>query len=412
MGALADKIRKAIKARGGWLGFDAFMQLALYEPELGYYCGGGRPFDESDAARGDFVTAPMLGPWLGQSIWDWSAPLREELAAGASGAGMAIGRRFYIREFGAGRGDLAAALLRASQGQREQHGDAELCMEIIELSADMQRLQRSRTAGLGSVSWSASMTDGFQGLVLANEVLDAMPVRCFEWAGDDLVLEWGIAEDAAGASGFAWSAKPADAELAAAVLARQHAAERRGLPWGKGYRGEHATWTGPWLTALGQSMDSGAVLLMDYGQTRHEHDSPGRTDGTLCAHRQHHRIDDRDALLKDVGQQDLTAHVDFSLTAQAAKHAGFEVHGFVTQARFLMNAGLLQHAQQILEQAPDAISRARLAQSLHMLLSESEMGEVFKVMLLTKGLSTATVDSLIAHGFTDGSRLASLWDEA
>ena len=117
-------------------------------------------------------------------------------------------------------------------------------------------------------------------------------------------------------------------------------------------------------------------------------------------------------MLEHVGEQDLTTHVDFSVVAQSAKHAGFDVRGFVTQARFLMNAGLLQHAGQMLDQAPDVIARTKIAQSLQMLLSESEMGEVFKVMLLTKGLSTETAESLFARGFADGNRLASLWDEA
>lgn len=409
MNALAEKIRDQIQANGGWLGFDAFMQSALYWPQLGYYCGGGTPFGEQEAQQGDFVTAPMLGPWLAQGIWDWSEPLRQECRVHTSVSGQTF--RFHVREFGAGRGDLAAALLQAARAHRLDTGGAQLCMEIIELSADMQQLQRDRTSGLGSVAWSSSMAPGFAGLVMANEVLDAMPVRCFEWAGGESVLEWGVAQDDTSASGFAWSAKPADQVLTAIVLARKEGADRRGLPWGKGYRGEHAPWVAPWFAALAASMHAGAVLIMDYGFARHELDHPGRTNGTLCAHWQHRRIDDRDALLANAGSQDLTAHVDFSLAAASAKTAGFDVNGFVTQARFLMNTGLLGRAQSMLDQAPDVVARAKLAQSLQILLSESDMGELFKVMLLTKGISRQTCEALMERGFADGNRLANLTDE-
>jgi SAM-dependent MidA family methyltransferase len=167
-----------------------------------------------------------------------------------------------------------------------------------------------------------------------------MPVRCFEWAGGDAVWEWGVALDSTTASGVAWMARPADTALTQIVLARKKAADDRGLPWGKGYRGEHAAWVAPWLASLAASIESGAVLIIDYGYSRHDLDHPGRTDGTLCAHYRHRRLDDRDAWLSNPGRQDLTAHVDFSLVASSAEKAGLQVLGFVSQARFLINAGL------------------------------------------------------------------------
>lgn len=407
MDTLADRIRQAIRASDGWLGFDCFMQLALYCPGLGYYCGGGAPFASKDGvAGGDFVTAPMLGPWLGRSIWDWSQALRNANPSAQDATNRAD--TLSVREFGGGRGDLAAALLQAAQQDGQKENQPALKVEMLELSADMQRLQRSRTEGLGAVSFSTSMSPGFKGLVLANEVLDAMPVRCFEWAGGESVLEWGVTEDAASPSGFSWLAKPADALLSAAVLKRKDQAQHRGLPWAKGYRGEHAVWLAPWCQALADSMQSGAALLIDYGYARHELDHPGRTNGTLCAHARHRRIDDRDALLAHPGQQDLTAHVDFGAVACAARDAGFEVLGFVTQARFLMNTGLLEHAQALMEGMPHLVDRARLTQSLQMLMAESEMGEVFKVMLLAKGLDQATSQALFARGFAAGDRRADL----
>lgn len=407
MSALADRIRDELRANGGWLGFDAFMALALYCPQLGYYCGGGQPFADASHEGGDFVTAPMLGPWLARGIWGWSSPLRDWLCNhDADGRGAAS---FGIREFGGGRGDLAAGLLRAAAQSAPRASAPPPHVEMMELSADMQSLQREHTAGLGQVAWSQSLAPGFRGLVLANEVLDAMPVRCFEWAGNDDVLEWGVAEDASSASGFVWSARAADAALTQVVLDRRQAAEDRGFAWAPGYRGEHAAWIGPWFAALGRATDAGAVLIMDYGYARHELDHPGRTRGTLCAHYRHRRLDDEESLLADVGRRDLTAHVNFSEVAHAARDAGFNVDGFVTQARFLINGGVLQDAQSIIDETEDAVARVRLLQSLQMVLSESEMGEVFKVMLLTKGLPTFVTHALQATGFRDGDRCEELF---
>jgi SAM-dependent MidA family methyltransferase len=138
---------------------------------------------------------------------------------------------------------------------------------------------------------------------------------------------------------------------------------------------------------------------------RPELDHPGRTTGSLCAHYRHQRIDDFDELLKRVGEQDLTAHVDFSQLCSEAERAGFQVNGLVTQARFLINVGILESAQNILDQTADTISRTRHQQALHQLLSEPEMGERFKVMLLTKNLDSARRQTLIEKGFLAGDRL-------
>ena len=406
MTPLVQKIQAQIQDAGGWIGADAFMQAALYTPGLGYYTGGADPFGQPQAkagsARGDFVTGPMLGPWLAQAIWDWSKPLR------LAHPGQATAAPFRIREFGGGRGDLAAALLRLAQAS-QACADASagpIAIEMVELSADLQARQQAATRDLGNVVWTSSLTLGFSGLVLANEVIDAMPVRCFEWAGGDQVLEWGVG--LSGEGNLVWQSRPADAELQAVVIDRQRAAAARGLPWDQGYRGEVCPWLAPWCRSLFESMDRGAVLLIDYGYAQPELDHPGRTRGTLCAHYQHRRFDEPRYLLDRIGQQDLTAHVDFSALARAATQAGFEVGGFVTQARFLMNTGLLESAQRLLHETQDMVLRTKLLQSLQVLLSESEMGEVFKVMLLTKNLPADLAEQLHATGFALGDRHTSL----
>lgn len=401
MTQLVQKIQAQIRDAGGWIGADTFMQAALYTPGLGYYAGGSDPFGEptdgAGGSRGDFITGPMLGPWLALAIWEWSAPLRN--------VHQGKGKHFHVREFGGGRGDLAAGLLRLASTLASQRTPS-LHVEMVELSADLQARQQAATRGLGDVIWSSSLTPNFSGLVLANEVLDAMPVQCFEWAGGDQVLEWGVSLGKQ--SELIWASRPAPEDLRAAVMNRQRAAAARGLGWDVGYRGEHCPWFAPWCRALFDSMDQGAVMLIDYGYAQPELDHPGRTRGTLCAHYQHQRLDEPAELLNRVGQQDLTAHVDFSALAQAARTTGFVVNGFVTQARFLMNTGLLNSAQGLLDSAHDVVTRTKLLQSLQMLLSESEMGEVFKVMLLTKNLPVDLANQLHEIGFAAGDRCNSL----
>lgn len=397
MTTLVSLIRDEIVKAGGWIGFDRFMELALYAPVRGYYSGGSaQPFGRA----GDFVTAPMLGPWLGRAIGTWCRPL-----AGHEG--------LLVREFGGGLGDLAANMLSSSAITR---------YEMIELSANLRVEQQKRTTGFPQIVWKQSLEPDFSGLVIANEVLDAMPVKCFQWAGDDRVLEWGIGlafesdqaqnqpSQASKEGGpFYWNARQAESsELIAHVLARRDQAQQRGLPWQPGHRGEWSPWFGPWLKSLHDSMRSGAVVLIDYGHAAHELDHVSRQSGTLCAHYRHQRFDEPDELLMRVGEQDLTAHVDFSLLAIAAQAAGFEVRGFITQGRFLMNAGVLEHAQELMNASADEVQKTQLLASLKLLVTESAMGESFKVMLLTKSVTASVLAQLVA-AFESGSRLEDLF---
>ena len=380
---LFHRIAQQIDSSGGWVGFDLFMQEALYCPGLGYYASGREPFGHD----GDFVTAPMMGPWFAGVIWHWAEPLF-----------AVTGPR--IREFGGGQGGLAAQLLQRSKGQCQ--------IEMIELSGTLRAAQQKATQGFDSIRWKDTLEPGFQGLVLANEVLDAMPVKAFVWHGfkeTPSVSERGVA---LGPQGLVWADRPAGTELAAVVHERALAALNRGRPWPKGYQGEHCVALSAWINSLAQSMDSGAVLLIDYGFSQTELDHPGRTSGTLCAHRQHRRIDDPHSLLLHVGEQDLTAHVNFSAVARAAEAAGFQVGGFCTQGRFLTNAGILDQAQMRLNDIGDETQRITLMHQLQTLITESEMGEHFKVMLLMKNLQWSVSSELIASGFSAGDRLDSL----
>ncbi|MEN9759749.1 MAG: hypothetical protein RL676_899 [Pseudomonadota bacterium] len=382
MDALADHLRQQVQAHGNWIGFDDFMQSALYWPGLGYYTGGGRPFES------DYVTAPMLGPWLGQAVWKMSAALRTESL-------------FRIREFGGGRGDLAASFMACAQ----EEPVPQLKMEMVELSADLAEQQRRTTQGLGPIEWLSRVEEGFTGLVVANEVLDAMPVKRLEWRGDADVVEWGIGLEG---DQFVWRERPAAPEVIQAVLIREAAARRRDLPWAPGYCLEWCPWTAPWLASLAKSMETGAVVLIDYGYAERELDHPGRPQGTLCAHYRHQRFDAPEQWIARLGQQDLTAHVNFSQIAREAQQAGFQVSGFVTQARFLMNMGLLDTVQASLLTITDPLKRAKTLQGIKTVLMESEMGEVFKVMLLTKHLPPATCARLESAAFEAGDRRDSL----
>jgi SAM-dependent MidA family methyltransferase len=191
-------------------------------------------------------------------------------------------------------------------------------------------------------------------------------------------------------------------------MQRQGRMAAAGLDWPRGYRGEWCPWLAPWIESVYASMDWGALLLIDYGFARHELDHPGRSSGSLCAHVQHRRLDAPQELISAPGTRDLTAHVDFSALAGCAAQAGFSVDGFATQSRFLMNLGVLNHAQALMSQANNVMEQTRLAQSLQMLLLESEMGEVFKVMLLTKNLSSEKIAELTSFGFESGDRRAGL----
>ncbi len=358
---LAALIARAIADAGGWIGFDRFMDMALYTPGLGYYANESPKFGTLPETGSDFVTAPELSPVFGQAL---AAQVREALDATGTDE---------VWEFGAGSGALAAQLLAAL-------GDRVRRYTIVDLSGSLRRRQQAALAAWdGRVTWADRLPERFEGIVVGNEVLDAMPVQLLArhgGAGTGVWHERGVALDSTGSgAGFAWADRP---------TALRPPVEPEGP---HDYLTEiHAQGEG-FMRMLAQRLARGAAFLIDYGFPEAEYYHPQRHMGTLVCHRAHQVDSDP---LAAVGDKDITAHVNFTAMALAAQDAGLHVLGYTTQAHFLINCGLLS----ILEQLPQA-GRAQAAK----LMMEHEMGELFKVLAV--GASPAPWSPM---GFAQGDR--------
>jgi len=352
--ALSGHLVREIDAGGGWIGFDRFMDLALYAPAMGYYSGGAHKF----GAAGDFVTAPELSPVFAQTL---AAQVRQILALSSP----------QIIEVGAGSGQLAAHLLR----ELESRGVLPESYAILELSGELRARQRQVIAAqvphlLSRVSWLERLPERFAGLVLANEVLDAMPVQLLHFDGQGW-FERGVA---AHGDSFIWADRPTslrppvDGAFVPGTVTEIHPQARA------------------FVATLAERLQRGAAFFIDYGFPEAEYYLPARHGGTLMCHRAHRADADP---LTDIGEKDITAHVDFTGIALAAQDAGLDVIGYTTQAHFLMNCGLLEMLR-----GADLRSTAN-AQKL---LTEHEMGELFKVIGL------ATPGHGAARGFAQGDR--------
>ena len=353
---LRGQIDEAIAAAGGWLPFDRFMALALYAPGLGYYARDDRQFGLMPSSGSDFVTAPELSPLFGRVL---AAQVEQALAASGSDT---------VWEFGAGSGALAQQLLAALGASVRNY-----C--IVELSASLRKRQRERLALYGSrVSWLDALPDAMQGVVVGNEVLDAMPVQLLHWNGGAW-LERGVVPTA---GGYAWQdrATPLSPPLNAAP-------EQRYVP---GYVTEIHRQAEAFIATLADRLTRGAAFFIDYGFPDTEYYHPQRSSGTLMCHRAHRADADP---LTDVGAKDITAHVDFSAIAVAAQDAGLEVLGYTSQARFLLNCGIAGHLQ-----TADLRTRTHAMK----LIDEHEMGELFKVIGLARGCAFDAI------GFAAGDR--------
>jgi len=355
--AVAAAIRAALDAAGGWLSFERFMELALYAPGLGYYSAGAVKL----GSGGDFVTAPEMSALFGRCLALQCAPL---LAATGG----------EILELGAGTGALAETLLLALDAQ----GAVPRRYSILEVSADLAARQRARLGTLAPhlrerIVWLEELPRAaLEGLILANEVADALPVRRFTLHRGAL-QELGVALASDGS--LMHATRPPDARLVEAC--RALLGDRTGgLP--EGYTSEVSLRLAPWIAALAASLGRGVLLLIDYGLPRSHYYHPQRSAGTLRCHFRQRAHDDP---LINLGLQDITAWVDFTRVAEAATDAGLEVSGFATQAGFLSGLGI----ERLVAAAPDAVTRARLAGEARRLLMPEEMGEAFKVMALTRG---------------------------
>jgi SAM-dependent MidA family methyltransferase len=370
--AHSERVRRhiadQIDAAGGWIGFDLYMELALYAPGLGYYTAGARKIGDS-LAGGDFVTAPEISPLFGRALTTQVAEVLAQVTDGAPG---------HILEFGAGTGRLAKDLLEALAARNVAIDR----YEIVEVSADLRDRQREMLAGW-PVAWLDVPPRNFEGVIIANEVLDVMPVRLFI-KGEDGLYERGVVADQ---GSFRFSDRRADAVLA--DVAREIEEERE--PFLAGYVSEVGLVARAWSAGLARILARGAALLIDYGFPRREYYHPQRRMGTIMCHYRHHSHADPFWL---PGLNDITAHVDWTAVAQAAHESGLDVLGYTAQSRFLLNCGVLDLL------ASDHSSAQSSA--VQRLLSEAEMGELFKVLAVGRGVSAPLV------GFAQGDRLYTL----
>jgi SAM-dependent MidA family methyltransferase len=352
---LQQRIVEVIRAQGGWLPFDRFMALALYEPALGYYANESRKFGPMPASGSDFVTAPEMSPLFGRA-----------LAVQVAQVLRACGSR-EVWEFGAGSGALALQLLDAL-------GDEVEAYHVVELSASLRERQALRLQGFGGrVRWHDTLPEHLDGVIVGNEVLDAMPVQLLHWDGRHW-FERGVAEDRSEHdSGFVWhdestTLRPPLTDFPPGAVVEIH-------PQAQAF-----------VRTLAERMGRAAAFFVDYGFPEAEYYHPQRAGGTLMCHRAH--LADTDPLV-DVGLKDITAHVDFSGIALAAQDAGLDVLGYTSQARFLINCGL-----------PVLMDAAPLPQRVaaQRLITEHEMGELFKVIGFARGIE------LDALGFAHGDR--------
>ena len=366
---LVQHIRDQIGASGGWIAFVRYMGLALYAPGLGYYMAGARKLGR----EGDFVTAPEISPLFGETLARQVAQvLDSELEE--------------ILEIGAGTGALAASLL----AELERLGRLPKRYLILELSADLRERSRDTIAAraphlMQRVAWLSRLPPSFSGVVLGNEVLDAMPVHIVR------VVESGIEEsgvETGDGEAFRRAWRPAGGELL-------EAARKLELP--PGYSTEIGLVARGFVRSLAQTIERGVAIFIDYGFPRHEYFHPQRATGTLMCHYRHHAHDDPFFL---PGLQDITSHVDFSAIADVGVDAGMALLGYTAQAQFLINCGITDVLSRV--PAEDAARYLPLANQANRLLSPAEMGELFKVIAFGKGFDAPLI------GFASGDRMHTL----
>jgi SAM-dependent MidA family methyltransferase len=376
-GALAARIADEIRAAGGWLPFDRFMALALYAPGLGYYARDDRPdgpFGRDPRGGSDFVTAPLLSPLFARA-------LARQVAEGFEAAGVRV-----LTEFGGGTGQLARQLVDALAAQ----GTPVDRVDLVDVSGALRARQAEALAGAGvEVRWLDTWPAAIDGVVIGNEVLDAMPVRLLVRTGSGW-RERGVAlapgddgrPGATAARLFAWADHDTDA-----APPIEHPVDG---PWVDGTVVELPEQAAAFVRSLGERMRHALALFIDYGFPEREFYLAQRLRGTLMCHRAHRAHDDP---LVDVGAQDLTAHVDFTAMALAAQEVGLEVLGYTSQANFLVNCGIA---------ADLAAAAPRERPDAWRLVHEHEMGELFKVLALGRGLGGAAAPELL--GFAHGDR--------
>jgi SAM-dependent MidA family methyltransferase len=347
------RIRDAIDAQGGWISFERFMEMALYEPGLGYYSAGSTKLGES----GDFVTAPEISPLFSRCLAAQCIEVFDRIGTA------------NILELGAGSGAMASDVL------------AELSLQnrlperyfILEVSADLRERQRATLQQrvpelLARVEWLDQLPQALRGVVLANEVLDALPVQRFQMRGaqvNAVGVTWQLGR-------LDWSEVRADPALESAVRAVE---KESGEPLPDGYLSELNLRLGPWINGIANALQEGVALFIDYGLPQREYYRHERREGTLLCHYRHRFHDNP---LINVGVQDIGAWVDFTAVADSAVNAGLRIAGFTTQAHFLIGAGIEQFMADIASRP--VAERVQLARQAMVLTLPGEMGERFKVI--------------------------------
>jgi SAM-dependent MidA family methyltransferase len=353
---MRERLAGEIGAAGGWIGFDRYMETVLYAPGLGYYSAGARKLGPG----GDFITAPEISRLFGACLAQQSAQVLEELGGGS------------ILEIGAGSGALAADIL----ARLESLGQLPVRYLILDVSADFRERQRrtleERVPHLtGRVDWVDGAPASLDGVILANEVLDALPVTRFRWsAGRCEELGVSIERDR-----LVWSPRPADAGLARICSSLEQPG------WEDGYVSEYCARLPAWTHEVTRGLRRGLALWVDYGLPRRQYYLPERRDGTLMCHFRHRAHDDP---FLEPGLQDITAWVDFTLLAEACTAAGFTLAGFCTQAHLLAALGADREMSRLA--AADEHRFARLANEARRLMMPGEMGERFKAMAWLRDL--------------------------
>ena len=345
---MSETIRGEIDIRGGWIGFDRFMELALYEPGQGYYVAGAAKL----GGDGDFVTAPEVSPLFGRTLARSIAQLLER-----SGG--------QVLELGAGSGAMAADVVAELQSMGrlpERYLILETSPQLVE--RQRRTLQLRQPTLQSRFEWITALPENFSGVIVANEVLDALPAHVVAWRRDGL-YERGVSWK----DRFVWSERP----LSAGAL--RSAAETIDVE--ADYVSEISLVAPALVRSLSAVLRKGALLLIDYGFGRREYYHPQRSRGTLMCHYRHRAHDDPFFL---PGLQDLTVHVDFTGIAGAGIDAGLELLGYTTQALFLINSGITRLLDE--QPAQATIPRLALTAGVQKLLSPAEMGELFKVIAL------------------------------
>jgi len=351
--SLQTFIAQEIATRGGWLPFDQFMALALYAPGLGYYTGAREKFGQMPGGGSDFVTAPELSPLFGQALARQVAQAME--ATGTD----------EIWEFGAGTGALALQLLDGLGSKVRRY-------TIVDLSGSLQARQRETLeTHADKLQWVQELPAKFSGVVVGNEVLDAMPVQLLVRT-NGLWHERGVA--CSETDGFVWQDRLTELR------------PPEDIPGEHDYQTEIHVQGEAFVRTLGDRLQAGAAFLLDYGFPESEYYHPQRHMGTVMCHQAHKSDADP---LADVGNKDITAHVNFTGIAVAAQDSGLELLGYTAQAHFLINCGLAEAMQAA--SLPERVAANKL-------LMEHEMGELFKVIGLVKG------PVFDAMGFARGDR--------